>query len=257
MPIPLLAAVPGTGIGLAVTLGDLPFNQGPDENGCEYYLSSIDGWDSPSLREDLDDRPLAHGAFRGTSFYGAREIGLSGVVLSPGSLPALRLAKDRLAYATDLTDADAVLLVDEAPAKQCHVRRSGRLRLAQTGEHLLRWELDLTAADPRKYAAAERTLTLRDGQSVTAPNAGTFRAGAPVLLAFDAAGTVEIGPETVTVTGPAVVDTLEGTVLDQGVSVYSRLRSRGPLPALPAQAATPVRYFGSGSVRLTWRDAWI
>lgn len=257
MPIPqLLPAVAKAGLG--VTLDGLAFNQGAvDDNGVQYHLRSIEGWDSPSLRVDLDDRPLGHGAYRGTSYYGVREIGLKGVLVSPYGLESLRLAKDRLAYACDLTDTDGVLTVAEAPAKRALVRRAGRLRYAQVGGHLLRWELDLTAADPRKYGTALRSVTLTGGQSGTASNAGQFRAGAPLVLVFTGAGTMQVGAVAVTVSGPATIDTLEGTVMDGSSTVYSRLTSSGPLPTLPPAAGTSVSYSGGGQVTLTWRDTWV
>jgi hypothetical protein len=256
--IPQLLPSPGAGIGLGVTLDDLAFNQGNvDENGVEHYLSALEGWDSPSLREDLDDRPLAHGADRGTSYYGVREIGLKGSLVSPLGIEALRIAKDRLAYACDLTDTDGVLTVAENPVKQALVRRSGRLRYAQVGGHLLRWELDVTAADPRKYAAVPRSVTLSPGQTAPAVNVGTFRSGAPLVAVFAGAGTLLVGGQPIRTTGPVTVDTLDGTALAGGITAYSRLGAGSTFPHLPAQATTPLTYSGNGSVTVTWRDAWV
>jgi hypothetical protein len=267
VPIPQLAA-PIAAVGLGVTLDDLSFNQGSvDENGVQWHLGRLEGWDSPSLREDLDDQPLAHGAYRGTSYYGAREIGLRGTLVSPHGLEALRVAKDRLAYACDLTDTDGVLTVRETPSKQAAVRRAGRLRYAQVGQHLLRWELDLTAADPRKYATVERTLTLPASQTGSAQNDGTFRSGAPMQIAFHGpmgSGTLSAADRSLSVQSLAAgevltVDTLEGTaLLADGSTGYSRITSTGPLPVLPALAATTVSLAATdGYAVITWRDAWI
>lgn len=245
-------------IGLGVALADLTFNQGAvDENGVEHYLSSFEGWDSPSLRTDLDDRPLAHGAFRGSSYYGVRELGLKGTLVSPNGLEALRIAKDRLAHASDLTDQDAILTVAETPAKQVLVRRSGRLRHASVGRHMVRWELDLTAADPRKYGTVLRTVTLSSGQSADAPNSGTFRAGAPLRAAFTGPGRLLVGQQPIEVTGAVTVDTLEGSALLGAATAYSRLAAGSTFPTLPAWATTSLSFTGSGTVTVTWRDTWI
>lgn len=244
--------------GLGVVLDGLPFNQGAvDEHGVEHHLSRLTGWDSPTLRDDLTDRALAHGAYRSPSYYGPRDLSLAGTLVSPHGLQPLRAAKDRLAYTCDLTDTDGVLIVRETPAKRALVRRAGPLRYEQRGHHLVRFELDLTAADPRKYGEELRSLTLSDGQSGRLPNAGTFRAGAPLVVSFTGAGTLTVAAGTLAVTGPATIDTLERTVLHQGASVYQRLVPGSSMLTLPALSDHVATFTGSGAVTVTWRDAWV
>lgn len=255
MPIPLLPG--GFGHGRAVDLGALSFNQEPDANGVEWWLEELTGWDSPNLREDLDDRPLAHGAYRGASYYGARELTLSGHLASDHGSDALGAAMELLAFETDLTEQDAFLVVHEATAKQLAVRRAGTPRMAFIGEHTVRFEVDVTAADPRKYGLVERNVTLSGGESDSAPNTGNFRSGAPLLITFTGAGTLLVGGRPVIALGPVDIDTLEGTALVGGATAYARLGAGSTFPQLPARASTPLSFSGPGSVTVTWRDAWV
>lgn len=266
MPVPLLPG--GFGYGRAVDLGVLQFNQEPDSNGVEWWLEDLSGWDSPQLREDLDDRPLAHGAHRGTSYYGARELTLSGHLVSAYGAAARDAAVEELVFVTDLTDVDALLVVHELPGKQVSVRRSGRPRLEVLSPFAARFEVDLTAADPRKYAVAEQTLNLSPGSSA-APivNAGNFRTGTPLRARFVGPlsspvlflPTGPIGLSSVAVGEQIIVDTLEGLVTTgAGATAYSRLTTSG-MPHLPARTAGTALLIGSGAghVELTWRDAWL
>jgi hypothetical protein len=251
-----------------VDLGALRFNQEPDPSGVEWWLSDLVGWDSPTLRDDLEDRALAHGASRGRSFYGVRELTVSGTLVSNNGPAALQVALDVLAYETDLTDQDALLVVHEDPVKQMAVRRSGMPRQNWLSDSAAQFELDLTAADPRKYSAAERTLTLHPGDVDLAQNGGTFRSGAPLQIGL--AGPLYLPQLTIagqlieflTIPSPLVltIDTDSGAVTAQdGTTAFRYVISTGGFPTLPARASSEVRLggAGSGAAVLAWRDAWI
>ena len=67
-PIPVAGGLSGVPLGFGMTLGALSFNLGDvDEYGVEMFVTDINGWDSPTLRDDVQPRARAHGAYRGRS----------------------------------------------------------------------------------------------------------------------------------------------------------------------------------------------
>lgn len=268
MTIPALGSV-ATAAGVGITLGSLLLNQGsPDANGVELLATDVTGWDSPTLRSSVDDRALAHGAHRGQSYYGSREIQIKGVLLgSQSSRAALEAAADDLAYETDLTDRDAVFTVHDAHTKRALVRREGRLLLQRDGDSAWPFDLTLTAVDPRRYSVDEHTIVLTPGQSAVASNVGTFRAGTPLTVQFTGPATdltlsvdgVPLGVSSVVAGETITVDALAGTVLGLGgVTRYGRLLPGSVLPVLAAKSSAVLQVSGSGgSVTVKYRDAWL
>lgn len=248
--------------GTQVTLGTLPtFNDGiPDADGVTWLLEDLRGWDSPDLREDVSDRPFAHGQRRGTSFYGGRPLSLVGTLLGTGDIADLRSAVSRLTVATDLTDADALLTVLESPSKQCAVRRSGRPGLEWVSERLVRFDVGLLAVDPRKYATASTTVAVASGATVAGTVGGAFDTPTVITLTPGGGGmtlTETVSGQTMTVsTGAAVVvDTAKGTVKVAGALAFARLTAGGFITLRGGDAYSFTATGGSASVVYT--AAWI
>lgn len=219
-----------TGNGVAVTFGAPHV----DDEGVEWVLESLEGWESPELRESLTERPADHGAYAGAFLYGTRPITVNGWALAASAAQA-RDARDRLARASTLLDTEGELLVDETPAKIARVRRSGRLLVEPVGTSALKIAVGLVARDPRQYEADERELstslppigtagrayprtfphgygTAGVGGAISAPNLGTF----PTRPLLEIAGPVS-GPVVELVeTGEALrfdLDVTAGEVL--------------------------------------------
>lgn len=244
--------------GLQIDLGDVEFNSGtPDSNGVLWHASALEGWDSADLREDVSDKPFAHGLDRGTSYYGGRPMTLIGTLLGTSDVTDLRAARADLINACDLTDTDGTLTVYETPTKTCQVRRSGRVGLQQTGTHLLRFNIGLLAADPRKYETAEDTITVTSSYvTYTRPSSIDTPAkirlepsGSGLTVSFDG-----IGDVTITGTDPVTIDATTGTpYFDDLTLAWDRFIS-GNFINLPRVFA--VKYVGSGSAEITYREAW-
>lgn len=277
----------------AVTFAGIEANTGVrDVDGNEWVVSSVDGWDSPVVRVATIDRPGADGAFVGDAYYGPRAMTVKGSCISNTGHAGVLAARTRLAAALDaLLRTSGLIVVGEGPDKQAAVRRGAALRIDVDQQHLI-FEAALVAADPRKYAADQSTLTVG---LPTAAGGLVFPVVYPASFGPSVAGgggaavnsgTVPTWP-TATFTGPAtspavelvetgervtvdivlgageelVVDMLTRTVVLEGTaSRRSSLRAGSRWWALPPGSST-VRFAAAAfdpSARLTlaWRSAW-
>lgn len=265
MTIPVVGS--GGSDGRRITLGDLVFNDGAiDENGIEYYVTNLDGWDGAEVKSDIIDKPRADGEFDSSSFYAARSIVMTGW-LGGSTQEALREARDRLIEATDLVTDRALLVVDDTPSRQALVRLGGRVLVDENLAGSLVFQVPLRAADPRKYGTVERTLTLEAGETGVAANIGRFRRGAPLQIVLRGpltAPQLVVGDQVLsfhdisaatTLTIDGIADTI---LLQDGTSGFSLVDGSLKIPTLPPRTSTDVGLFGigAGSVELSWRDTW-
>lgn len=278
--------------GLTATLGDLPLGA-VDTFGVAWVLQDMDGWDSPEVRSDLQQREADHGAWQTPVYYGERPITLAGLILAPDQ-GALEDAMDRLRAAVGLTDT--VLTVSETIPKCATVRRSGKLLTKYLTDTKASFSALVTAGDPRRYATTQQAgttglpmttggLTLPATVPVTiaattvsgqidAENVGSF--GTPLILTIN--GPVQQPQVLVTTpdglivplaysqnlgTGEQlVIDTGAHTVvLNGGVSRRRFLSTPAGWPQIPgkSQATLVFRaatYDASASLTATWRSAW-
>lgn len=253
-------------MGTVVTLGSLTFNDLiPDADGVVWGMRELEGWDSAELREDLADRDQAHGQHRGASYYGGRLLVARGLIRCP-SLAAQRTARYKLLAATDLTDADATLTVQESPSKQAAVRRAGRPVVKTIGDRLLDYDIPLRAVDPRKYATSVTTITIAAGATATGTIGGGTGADTPLHVKLKSTGgagvvfTDNISGQTVTVTAGATVvdlDTLDGTVLAGSTPAWSRV-SAGTDVFFSVRGGQSYSFTATGAngAEITYRAAW-
>lgn len=256
--------------GRLITLGDLPtFNTGAVVDGV-VWKAVLDGWDSPDLIEDVEPKAFAHGLHRGTSYYGGRPLALRGSLR--GSDPdAVAAARELLVQGTDLTDTDALLVVDETPAKQCAVRRSGRLGVKRPNPKLVMFDAGLLAADPRKYASDLEHFVVAADDTDTGTVLGM--AETPVRVRTEAVVyapltfTDDISGLSVTIS-PGVgleIDAAEGTVAEyvSGDPAWHRLDSPEFFTLRGGDAysftTSGGHVFGTdgGSVHVYYRPAWM
>ncbi|MFD6421029.1 phage distal tail protein [Streptomyces sp. NPDC060198] len=284
---------PGQSLGgLTATLGEIPLGS-VDPAGVAWVLQDLDGWDSPEVRSELQQREADHGAWQTPVYYGERPITLAGTIVAPDRA-ALDDAMDRLRAAVSLTDT--LLTVAETVPKCCVVRRSGKLLARYTTDTVASYSALVTAADPRRYATADQTgttglpstsggLTLPatvpwtisattvSGQ-IDAENSGSMRT--PLVLTIT--GPVQQPQILVTMPGGAVaqltysqdlgagdvlvIDTTARTVVLNGnVSRRRFLAVPSGWPSIPPASTVAVvfraaAYNATASLTATWRSAW-
>ena len=141
--------MPGIDLGgLQADLGGIPLGTA-DASGVAWSLQSLEGWDSPEVRAELQQREGDHGAWPAPVYLGERPITLAGTVTAPDRA-ALDDALERLRAAVGL--GDTTLIVRETLPKQATVRRSGKLLMQYVTDRISTYSVLVTAADPRRYS---------------------------------------------------------------------------------------------------------
>jgi hypothetical protein len=266
-----VAYTPGTDIdGRQATLGTLRLGA-VDTSGVAWFLQGVEGWDSPEVRAELQDREADHGSWASPVYLGSRPITLKGTVEAPDR-PTLDGALDQLYAAASLTDT--TLTVWEATPKQATVRRSGKVLAEYVTDRTATWSVMVTAADPRRYSTTLQSATTVSGQ-INATNSGSMDtrpiltiAGpvvAPVVSALYPDGSVrQLTYSLDLASGDVlVIDTDAHTVvLNGGVSRRRFMTVASGWPTIPAGSAVNYQFQSSTYSALpmltaTWRSAWM
>lgn len=156
------------GTGTVITFGVA------DENRVAWRVTNLDGWDSPDLPEDAQDRPGSDGLWDATNYYGGRQITVEGLVEAPDTA-ALQAAKKLLMAAVPARGRMVTFTVNEPDPTQVTCRRSGRLMFDYLTDMLGQFSMTLLAPDPRRYSINDLTAT----GSLGAPGSG---AALPLVL---------------------------------------------------------------------------
>lgn len=134
-----------------------------DAQGTDWSLTTLDGWwGTPQRRVGLAARQFDHGSFDAPAFLEPRTLTVEGVAVST-SRAAHLLARDIVACVAGLDAAVLYpLVVSESGYldRQCMVRQSGEVKVADVTDTVCRWSMVLVAPDPRRYAADEMVVTL-------------------------------------------------------------------------------------------------
>jgi hypothetical protein len=268
-----------------------------DPQGVEWWIGDLDGWEFP----DVDVSPLArmgrHGVWVPPSWFRARMVTMRGTFVAP-DLATAHIAGEQLAALAALTTTPGVLSVYEHNPLRLEVRLAGRVRFDRSraeGRHV-NFEIPLIAADPRRYALAEQSVTFgvnvapATGHGFTFPlvfdfdfgSEGEITGGTPVQVA----GTVET-PPTFTFRGPCTGPSITNVTTGKTWRYTGSLLA-GETLVVDIDAATVLlggtgnRYYlvdpasdwwmlipgqnvltyaaagaGTGDVTVKWRPAWL
>lgn len=188
-----------------IILGDFIFNT-IDENGIVWVITDINGWwFPPEVIAPEVPRGFGDGSYDVRGRYGARNITVEGVILTP--FPELiEQAKDQLISAFDLVYKGAWLKTGNNPIRASWVRVVGKVDINTINSRgRTEFRAELRAADPIKYSwnsadpegyetvelSAKNSLVPGSG-SVSITNIGNY----PVPLYFEVSGPIE-GPATI------------------------------------------------------------
>jgi hypothetical protein len=270
---------------------DVTFNQ----VGSPFYLEEITGFDSPNVRQSVEDIPEYDGAVFGNFYYGSRPVTFRGRIVS-SSATSRNLAVVQLQRALHALRDDATIWA--YPTGLPPMRAKARIQnLRVTGGFVKEFQIGMICADPRLYSQDLHSLstTASTGSVVGAPWPIAWPAvwgGGTGATAFVNANNVgNIGSPPIMrvsgpITDPVVVNatTGESIYLDNltlGVgdyvdlevdsrtaiastvgNVYSRVRFPATTWWLlePGNNTVELRGSSSGSgAQLTvyWRDAWV
>jgi hypothetical protein len=184
-----------------------------DDFGVDWVVESEDGWSStPPIRPTQEEKTVGDGSWSGPGFYSARVISLAGRAITTDRLTMLA-AKDRLKAALG-PRTPVTLLVDEAHlSRKASVRLTDQIHLSDHGSQVFEWGIIVTAADPRRYSAAESTQST--GLSTSSTGGRTYPRTYPLLyggasdgesgsVTFINEGDYDETPAKITFTGPLI-----------------------------------------------------
>jgi len=273
---------------------------GPDgsavtfNDGGLYICEDVTGFDSPNVRENIEELPETDGAAAGDFFYGARPVTFNGLLVGdPGArnLAAVQLQAALRGLRGDVTVKSQATGL---PAMQV-TGRLQNLRITRREGIAKNFQIGMICADPRIYSQATGT---NSGTGSTAISGAAFPlvfdinfgggTGATVAFNVTNAGNFT-APVTIRVTGtidnpqvrnnttgesiyldnlslvnPEYVDinTLARTVVkSDGTDLYGKVR----IPAshwwylIPGANNIELRSASassSGTLQVSWRDSW-
>lgn len=211
---------------------DIEFGQ-VDGNGITWLWQKIQGWDGPPVQgAGVIPRSGDHGAWPSPQYYAARTLTLTVTASAPTQ--ALRdQARAMLQQAVPVSDL-ATLRYDEPVPKVARVRRSGQITEACATLADVTFTIGLVAPDPRKYGAAQKTVTL------TGPPSGaggdmTEPFGVPFALAAASPPGSAVAqndgnfgsPPVIVITGPVTAPALSNLTTGNTVSWSSLALAAG------------------------------
>lgn len=272
---------------------------GPDGTTVEFndgasglLLEEVSGWDSASVRTNVEDLPEDDGAIADDAWLGQRPWTLRGRIES-GSAALRNQGVANLQRALRALRGD--LLAKSSPSGLPAMQATARFAdLKLGGGYVKTFQISLISADPRAYSQAEHNAS---EQGAPAPAGAEFDwafdvdwgggTGATLVASVANDGNIDTPPK-LKVWGPAIdprialvgggslyldglalvvgewveLDVAATTALKQdGVSVYDRVRFPGSeWWKLPPGSSTVELWCTGGTglteLEVTWRDAW-
>lgn len=232
-------------------------------------LIALDGWwEGPEIRADEMPIPGRDGEHEGQVLFGARPISVRGAIYMP---TRERLIREMSRYASVLAGRTryGVLTVEESElglSRQCRVRLAQPTVVVPDGDRYASVLWSLRAADPVRYEATPRYLTLQIGRTADGIIENVGNAGVPLTVQL-------FGP----MTKPSVwIDGVKWTLdytIAAGASVIAYFNDRevwsgssslryfqsGPWPPMKP-GVTPIGISAAsttGSARFSWRSGWL
>ena len=201
-----------------------------DARGVLRVVEDVTGWyDSPPFDGRDATFVLTDGAQRGPKTAGPRDVVITGVGL--GSRSALALFRDDLIVrAASVTSADLVIIDGANRAMTARVRAdSDAFKHTFSGPTMFRYQLTVTATDPRLYGPPQQVTLTNLGSGDTGWKYDQDSSFAAAFMTITAGtGQPQVGTETPIAAPP-------GTP----VSFHVRLRPRGDVINYNIQLRTP------------------
>lgn len=117
--------------------------------GVAWLLTKLTGWDEPAeARTTITERPGADGSVDGPSWAGPRTVTVTGFVKVETPSQLLDARQRLAALAGGLTELEVVAA---GQVRTARVRRTGRPAFEAMGPAAMRFQLQFTAPDHRKY----------------------------------------------------------------------------------------------------------
>jgi hypothetical protein len=260
-----------------------------DEDGIQWYLVSLAGWDGNAVVGSVTQNTSDHGGWPTPQFYAPRALTLTVFAQAPDQ-PTRDLARSKFQRVCPVNDFSTFVYNEPIP-KQTLIRRSAAIPETYMTLSEVQFAAALICPDPRKYTSTQRILTANAlatettgftlpavfplttpdgtpyGNSIQLPNSGDFETR-PLVTAY---GPVTAPSFTSTATGQTV--TFTNLVMNSGdvltVDFYNKIaRLNGSIVLADVTSTwwvippggTDFVYggsFGAASfATVAYRDAW-
>lgn len=248
---------------MRIDLYDLQFNtMAPDADGASWYITDLEGWDTPNFRYSSQGPSSRHGVVILEHMMSERVLLLRGVVKAPAE-PQFWTAYNKLLGQVNNLLEPRTLKVYETTPKECYVVRGGPPRLRFSGVGSFTFEVALTAMDPLKYTSTAKTGTLTN--NILLNNAGTFSTY-PVITTTSV-GTVfldNLADPNYDAFSTGSNDLPSGTVIDfqkrtvvNGTSNYFQSLAPSSVFWALLPGSNQIQSTGTAGLSYSFRDAWI
>lgn len=235
-------------------------NNTADSNGSLWYVESLDGWDSPSIRSSTLEPPSKHGVITSEGLYGPRNITVAGICKATSKnnfYVSDYYLQSQTNYTSRLTTF--VFSVEEDVHRRCQVLRAGPCRTRPRGQNTFEFQVTLRADDPFKYSVTEHSEGLVASVGETLANAGTARSYPVITLTASGTPTITVGSyewrATDSLASGVVIDMKKQTVKTSGgVTQFDKFDLTSEWLFLEPGNNTVE---SSVACTVTWRDAWV
>ena len=249
---------------LRVDIGALQMNTGtPDANGSLWYVTDIQGWDSPDLRSNTIGPSSKQGVVISQAMLGGRTMIISGVTKTNSEADFWDAYNSLLGETSTLFTPITMKVYEATGTKQIGVVRGGLPRL-QIFPGSIQWQITMMAPDPLKYADTAVTQAMPTATGYTWTNDGTFPTF-NIVATTTGAGTVSLTESSSGMSVSSGSDSLpSGTVIDfRAQTVYSGTTDNYAM-LTPASAffglnpgSVTVTRGGTAPLNFVVRPAWI
>lgn len=206
--------------------GGIIVNGGPNVDGVEYTLATLDGWGSPGGTGGGQQRSGAHGRTAPKQWLKPRVMTATGLIKAPTQL-LRQQAEHRLEAVLGL-DLFDMTVVDAIPLK-VQAQRVGDISRTDDTDLRTTWQAELEAPDPRRYGVTAKSLLLGLPVS-TGGNTWPGESWPEIFLGSTQSGDGDAvndgnlnAPVKVTFTGPLEVPQALNVTTGQSVSYVATL----------------------------------
>ena len=249
---------------LQVDIGAIQMNTGtPDANGSLWYVTDIQGWDSPDLRSNTIGPSSKHGVVISQAMLGGRTMVISGVTKTTSEANFWDAYNSLLGQTSTLFTPITMKVYESTGTKTIGVVRGGLPRL-QIFPGSIVWQITMMAPDPLKYSDTVHTEAMPTAAAHTWTNDGTFptfnlvatTTGAGTVSLTESSSGMVVSSGSSSLPSGTVIDFRKQTVVSGSTDLYAQLTPSSAFFGLNPGSVTVTRG-GTAPLNLAVYPAWI
>lgn len=249
---------------LQIDIGSIQCNTGtPDGNGSLWYVTDMQGWDSPDLRSATQGPSSKHGVVITQAQLGGRTVVVTGVTKTTSEANFWTAYNSLLGQTGTLFSPIDFKVHETGQTKKLGVVRGGLPRL-QIFPASFTWEITLMAADPLKYNDTADSHVMATATAYTWTQTGTFptfylvatTTGSGTVSLTESSSGMSVSSGSNSLPSGTVIDFRAQTVYSGSTDNYSKLTAASAFFGLNPGSVTVTRG-GTAPLTLSVYPAWI